>query len=71
VFTLSYHSPSLAPGNTPYVPDEVALAAFLHCIETVLDCFQNELGGGFTTLAALDAQARAARALALGANPQM
>ena len=53
VFTMTYHSPSLAPGHTPYVPDEAALDAFLGCIDTVLDCFQNELGGGFTTLAAL------------------
>ncbi len=58
VFTMTYHSPSLAPGYTPYVPDEAALTAFLRCIEDVLGCFQNELGGGFTTLAEVDRQAR-------------
>ncbi len=58
VFTLTYHSPSLAPGHTPYVPDEAALSRFLDCIATVLDCFQNELGGGFTTLKAIDQMAR-------------
>jgi hypothetical protein len=60
VFTLSYHSPSLAPGHTPYVPDEPALDAFLRSIETVLACFQNELGGTFTTLAEVDQRARRA-----------
>ncbi len=58
VFTLSYHSPSLAPGHTPYVRDAAGLEGFLRCIETVLAFFQNEIGGGFTTLAALDDRAR-------------
>ena len=58
VFTLTYHSPSLAPGYTPYVPDAAALAAFLRRIDTVLDCFRNELGGAFTTLSEVDQQAR-------------
>jgi hypothetical protein len=40
------------------VPDEAALEAFLRCIETVLACFKNELGGGFTTLRALDRRAQ-------------
>jgi len=61
VFTLSYHSPSLAPGYTPYVPDESALQDFLRCIETVLNYFKDELGGAFTTLSAIDRTARAAR----------
>ena len=59
VFTLSYHSPSLAPGHTPYVRDEAALQAFLRCIDTVLDFFKRELGGRFTTLAQVAQQARA------------
>ena len=49
-FTLSYHSPSLAPGNTPYVRSEAELEAFLGRIETVLRYFAEELGGEFTTL---------------------
>ncbi len=65
VFTLSYHSPSLAPGFTPYVPDEAALQTFLATIDTVLRCFQDELGGGFTTLAAVEAGARRISATAL------
>jgi hypothetical protein len=49
-FTLTYHSPSLVPGNTPYVRSEAELHAFLRRIETVLRLFRDELGGGFTTL---------------------
>jgi hypothetical protein len=49
-FTLTYHSPSLAPGNTPYVKSERELQAFLERIETVLRAFHDELGGAFTTL---------------------
>ena len=47
---MSYHSPSLAPGNTPYVRSEAELEAFLGRIETVLRYFAEELGGEFTTL---------------------
>ena len=59
VFSLSYHSPSLAPGHTPYVRDEAGLRAFVACIDTVLGFFKRELGGRFTTLAQVEAQARA------------
>jgi hypothetical protein len=49
-FTLTYHSPSLAPGNTTYVRSEDDLARFLATIEDVLLFFRDELGGTFTTL---------------------
>ena len=49
-FTMTYHSPSLAPGNTPYVRSEAELSGFLDRIETVLRVFAEELGGEFTTL---------------------
>jgi hypothetical protein len=49
-FTLTYHSPSLAPGHTPYVRDEADLTAFLGSIAKVLRHFRDELGGEFTTL---------------------
>ncbi|WP_167737509.1 polysaccharide deacetylase family protein [Sphingomonas parva] len=49
-FTLTYHSPSLAPGHTPYVRSEADLADFLKRIETVLLFFRDVLGGRFTTL---------------------
>lgn len=49
-FSLTYHSPSLEPGHTPYVRDEADLARFLGSIETVLTFFRDKLGGRFTTL---------------------
>lgn len=52
-FSLTWHSPSLEPGHTPYVRDEADLAAFLAAIETVLAFFRDECGGRFTTAAAI------------------
>ena len=45
VFTLSFHSPSLAPGNTPYVRSAGELKAFLDRLENYLDFFTREIGG--------------------------
>lgn len=50
LFSLVYHSPSLVPGNTPYVRSEEELHAFLAAIAEVLRFFRDELGGTFTTL---------------------
>lgn len=50
LFSLTYHSPSLEPGHTPYVRDEAELGRFLEAIEQVLTFFQDEMGGRFTTL---------------------
>jgi hypothetical protein len=50
LFSLTYHSPSLEPGHTPYVRDAAELARFLGAIEQVLAFFRDELGGRFTTL---------------------
>jgi GT2 family glycosyltransferase len=44
-FTLHYHSPSAAPGNTPYVRTEADLAVFLGRIRAVCRYFFDELGG--------------------------
>ncbi|HTV46351.1 MAG TPA: polysaccharide deacetylase family protein [Stellaceae bacterium] len=49
VFSLTYHSPSLAPGNTPYVRSEADLREFLQRIEQYLDFFTGELGGQAAT----------------------
>jgi len=49
VFSFSYHSPSLAPGNTPYVRDEDDLRAFLQRIEQYLRFFIEEVGGRAAT----------------------
>jgi hypothetical protein len=49
-FSLTYHSPSLAPGHTPYVRDAADLDRFLAAIEQVLGFFRDGIGGRFTTL---------------------
>jgi phosphatidylinositol alpha-1,6-mannosyltransferase len=49
IFTLSYHSPSLEPGNTPYVRSHRDLAIFLDRISGFLSFFHDELGGIFLT----------------------
>lgn len=49
-FNFVYHSPSLAPGNTPYVRTAADLKRFLATIEQVLTWFRDDLGGRFTTL---------------------
>lgn len=48
-FSLTYHSPSLEPGHTPYVRDAADLARFLAAIDQVLAFFRDTLGGRFTT----------------------
>ena len=45
VFVLTYHSPSLEPGNTPYVRTQEDLAAFLRWLEEFYDFFTTEIGG--------------------------
>lgn len=45
VFTVTYHSPSLAPGNTPYVRDGRDLARFLEWLDGFYAFFVGELGG--------------------------
>nr|WP_294546052.1 polysaccharide deacetylase family protein [uncultured Rhodopila sp.] len=49
IFTLSYHSPSLDPGHTPYVRSRRDLAEFLHRLAGYLSFFSGELGGVFMT----------------------
>jgi hypothetical protein len=45
VLSLTYHSSSLVPGNTPYVRDESDLRAFVQRIEQYLEFFVGNLGG--------------------------
>jgi hypothetical protein len=64
VFVLSYHSPSLQPGNTPYVRSDSDLQAFLHWLEDYLMFFFDEIGGVPATPQAiydLETRRRAAR----------
>ena len=55
VFTLSYHSPSLEPGNTPYVRNQADLAKFLDSLSGYLSFFRDEMGGSFATISGLHA----------------
>lgn len=48
IFSMTYHSPSLAPGNTPYVRNDSDLKQFIKSIEQFLDTFSNRFGGKFT-----------------------
>jgi len=45
VFSFSYHSPSLAPGHTPYVADRQDLEAFLRTMDRYFAYFTRDLGG--------------------------
>ena len=45
IFSFTYHSPSLAAGNTPYTPDEPALDRFLDRFRRYFDWFMGDLGG--------------------------
>ena len=49
VFTMTYHSPSLAVGHTPYVRSEADLAAFLGNVRETLGYFFGRAGGRPTT----------------------
>ncbi len=64
VFSLTFHSPSLAPGNTPYVRDSAQLQSFLRCIEQYLEFFMTEVGGHAVTPFVIKE-----RALRLSAKP--
>ena len=45
LFALCLHSPSVAPGHTPYVRDEAEQVAFLARLDRFLGWFRTELGG--------------------------
>ncbi len=45
VFVVSYHSPSLAPGHTPYVRSREDLNRFLGWLEGYFEFFMGEIGG--------------------------
>jgi hypothetical protein len=48
-FTLSFHSPSVEPGHTPYVRTDEDLSAFLSSIERFCEFFFGRLGGEAAT----------------------
>ena len=45
IFCVTYHSPSLEPGHTPYVRSSADLARFLAWLADYCDFFMGELGG--------------------------
>ena len=49
VFTLTYHSPSLAVGHTPYVRSADDLTRFLDQLQRIMALFFEELGAQATT----------------------
>ena len=57
VFVLSYHSPSLQAGNTPYVRNQRDLDHFIGWIEEYLAFFFGELGGMAATPSCIYAEA--------------
>jgi hypothetical protein len=50
IFVLSYHSPSLEPGHTPYVRTERDLEKLLSWIEGYIEFFLGEIGGTTSTV---------------------
>lgn len=62
ILTLSYHSPSLEPGNTPYVRSQRDLAVFLDRLSGFLSFFRDQLGGEILTLRELHDRLAAASA---------
>jgi hypothetical protein len=65
LFHLTYHSPSVVPGNTPYVRSEQELTAFLLRLERFCDYFFGTRGGRPTTAVEVRAQLLAPRAIQL------
>ena len=53
VFGLTYHSPSLVPGNTPYVQSHGALTEFLQTLRTYTTQFAAQFGGVFMSTSQL------------------
>lgn len=49
VFSLTYHSPSLEPGNTPYVRDIAQRDRFLAWLDEFYTFFREEVGGRMAT----------------------
>ena len=49
IFLLSFHSPSLEPGHTPYVRSQKDLTKFKSVLDDYLTFFRDEIGGAFCT----------------------
>ena len=62
VLTMTYHSPSLVPGMTPYVRSAGQRAEFLDSIEEFCHFFKHDLGGAFMSTTAVYEALSASRA---------
>ena len=65
IFTLSYHSPSLIPGNTPYVRSRADRDRFIEWFEEFYDFFLGELGGAPATVSEIYDLARSSNEAAI------
>jgi len=55
VFSLTYHSPSLVPGHTPYVRDAADRERLISTIHDYCAWFRDEIGGQFLALSQVGA----------------
>lgn len=62
VVTMTYHSPSLVAGHTPYVRSAEDLEQFVQTISDYCTFFQADIGGVFVSLSDLHQQVTAQRA---------
>jgi hypothetical protein len=53
VFSLTYHSPSMIPGHTPYVRTESDLERMIATVHDYCGWFRDEVGGEFMSLSQL------------------
>ena len=53
VFSLTYHSPSIAVGHTPYVRSKAELERFIATVDDFCRWFRDEQGGQFVSLSQL------------------
>jgi hypothetical protein len=62
VFSLTYHSPSMVAGHTPYVRDARELDQFIKAVDDTFRHFRDRLGGCFMGIAGLHSRLLARRA---------
>jgi hypothetical protein len=53
VFSLTYHSPSMIPGHTPYVRTESDLERLIATVHDYCTWFRADVGGEFMSLSQL------------------
>jgi hypothetical protein len=67
VYSLTYHSPSLVPGHTPYVRTAADREKLINAIDNYCRYFRDELGGVFMSLSQVYAMMSRERVMALAA----